>query len=41
MSVGEKVLDLLFPPKCPYCETILDHPRAPASLPSQAKLPCL
>ncbi len=41
MSVGEKVLDLLFPPKCPYCETILDNPRAPACRPCQAKLPWL
>lgn len=41
MSLREKVLDLLFPPKCPYCERILDDPRAPVCPECQAKLPWL
>ncbi len=41
MSFREKVLDLLFPPKCPYCEKILDDPRAPLCPACQAKLPWL
>ena len=28
MSVREKVLDLVFPPKCPFCQRILEDPRA-------------
>ena len=30
MSVREKVLDLVFPPKCPFCQRILEDPRASA-----------
>ena len=41
MRVGEKLLDLLFPPKCPYCQRILDDPRAPVCPACQAKLPWL
>ncbi len=41
MSLQEKVLDLLFPPKCPYCEKVLDAPRAPACPGCQARLPWL
>ena len=41
MSVREKALDLLFPPKCPYCEKILDEPRAPVCPKCQASLPWL
>ena len=41
MKVGEKVLDLLFPPKCPYCQRILDNPRAPACPGCQTSLPWL
>ena len=36
MNVREKVLDLVFPPKCPYCRRILEDPRAsvcPACVP--------
>lgn len=29
MSVREKVLDLVFPPKCPFCRRVLEDPRAP------------
>ena len=38
MSVWEKVLNLLFPPKCPFCQTILDNPHAPMCPECQAKL---
>jgi len=41
MSVWEKILDLFFPPKCPYCQKILDDPRAPLCPACQAKLPWL
>lgn len=41
MRVREKVLDLLFPPKCPYCQKILDDPRAPVCPACQPKLPWL
>ena len=29
MSLAEGILDLLFPPKCPFCQKMLEHPRAP------------
>ena len=29
MNLWESFLDLLFPPKCPFCQKILDDPRAP------------
>ena len=38
MKAGERVLDLLFPPKCPYCQKILDDPRGPVCPTCQAKL---
>lgn len=41
MSVREKVLDLLFPPKCPFCQRILDDPRAPVCPACQPRLPWL
>ena len=41
MSVGEKMLDLLFPPKCPFCQKILDNPRAPLCRSCHPKLPWL
>lgn len=41
MSLREKVLDLLFPPKCPFCRKILDDPRAPVCPDCQSKLPWL
>ena len=41
MSLGERVLDLLFPPKCPFCQKILDDPRAPLCLACQLRLPWL
>ena len=41
MNPGEVLLDLLFPPKCPYCRRILDDPRAPACPDCQSKLPWL
>lgn len=41
MRIRENVLDLLFPPKCPYCEKILDNPRVPACPKCEAGLPWL
>ena len=41
MRISDALLDLLFPPKCPYCEKILDAPRAPACPGCQARLPWL
>lgn len=41
MRVWEKVLDLLFPPKCPYCQKILEDPRAAVCPECQPKLPWL
>lgn len=41
MRAREKVLDLLFPPKCPYCQKILDDPRAPVCPECQPRLPWL
>lgn len=41
MSVREKVFDLLFPPKCPYCQKILDEPRAPVCPDCRPRLPWL
>ena len=41
MRTLEKVLDLFFPPKCPFCQKILDNPRAPLCLSCQSKLPWL
>jgi len=36
-----QVLDLLFPPKCPFCEGVLDDPRAPLCPKCQPVLPWL
>lgn len=41
MRVREKVLDLLFPPKCPYCQQILEDPRAAVCSDCQPRLPWL
>lgn len=41
MRVREKVLDLLFPPKCPFCQKILDEPRAPVCPACRPGLPWL
>lgn len=41
MRVWEKVLDLLFPPKCPYCQKILEDPRAAVCPECQPRLPWL
>ena len=41
MSLREKILDLLFPPKCPYCQKILDDPRGLLCLECQPRLPWL
>lgn len=41
MRVREKVLDLLFPPKCPFCQRILDEPRAPVCPDCRPRLPWL
>lgn len=41
MSVRERVLDLLFPPKCPFCQRILDDPRAPVCPRCRPGLPWL
>ena len=27
MTLGERILDLFFPPKCPFCRRLLDDPR--------------
>ena len=35
------VLDLLFPPKCPFCRSVLDDPRAPVCPACQPTLPWL
>jgi len=35
------VLDLLFPPKCPFCARVLDDPRAPVCAVCQPLLPWL
>ena len=41
MNLWESFLDLLFPPKCPFCRKILDDPRAPVCPECQGKLPWL
>ena len=41
MRVWEKVLDLLFPPKCPYCQKIMEDPRAAVCPECQPRLPWL
>lgn len=41
MSAREKVLDLIFPPKCPFCQKILEDPRAPLCPACQPRLPWL
>ncbi|NBI10685.1 ComF family protein [Colidextribacter sp. OB.20] len=41
MRVREGLLDLLFPPKCPYCQRVLDDPRAPLCPRCQPSLPWL
>ena len=41
MSLWERALDLLFPPKCPYCQQVLENPRAPVCPGCQASLPWL
>ncbi|MEY8316328.1 ComF family protein [Oscillospiraceae bacterium 50-58] len=41
MSVRERVLDLLFPPKCPFCQKILAEPRAPVCPECRPGLPWL
>ena len=38
MRVWERALDLLFPPKCPFCQKVLDDPRAPLCPKCQGKL---
>ena len=30
MNLWERALDLIFPPKCPFCRRVLEDPRAPA-----------
>lgn len=39
--VGQWVLDLLFPPKCPFCTRVLDKPRSPVCPQCQGQLPWL
>ena len=39
MNLSEAILDLLFPPKCPFCRDILADPRAPLCPGCQPKLP--
>ena len=41
MRVGEALLDLLLPPKCPFCQRLLHDPRAPLCPNCQASLPWL
>lgn len=41
MNAREKLLDLLFPPKCPFCQKILDEPRAPVCPACRPRLPWL
>ena len=41
MKLGTGILDLLFPPKCPFCQRILDHTRAPVCPVCQEELPWL
>ena len=41
MNPGERILDLLFPPKCPFCRRVLDDPRAPVCPRCQTTLPWL
>ena len=41
MNLLTWALDLLFPPKCPFCRCILDEPRAPLCPDCQPKLPWL
>lgn len=41
MRVGEVLLDLLFPPKCPYCQRVLAESRAPVCPKCQDTLPWL
>lgn len=41
MNPGTALLDLLFPPKCPFCQKILDDPRAPVCPACQPALPWL
>lgn len=41
MNLRTSALDLLFPPKCPFCQTILDHPRDPLCPDCQDRLPWL
>ena len=41
MKIWEAALDLLFPPKCPFCQKILDDPRAPVCPACQGALPWL
>ena len=41
MNLREELLDLLFPPKCPFCRGVLDDPRAPVCPQCQTTLPWL
>ena len=41
MNLRTAALDLLFPPKCPFCQTVLDDPRAPLCPVWQPLLPWL
>ncbi len=41
MNLSDAVLDLFFPPKCPFCLNILEDPRAPACPACREGLPWL
>ena len=41
MKLGTAILDLLFPPKCPFCRKVLEDPRAQLCPDCQIKLPWL
>lgn len=40
-EIYKKLLDLVFPPKCPFCQAVLDDPRAPVCPECRPKLPWL
>ena len=41
MNLWTAAVDLIFPPKCPFCQTVLDDPRAPLCPVCQPLLPWL
>ena len=41
MKLLDRALDLLFPPKCPFCQTVLEEPGDPVCPACQKSLPWL